>query len=122
MAEPSELWAFLVVNVLVFGIGSLLTALSLTAYRSSGWSRAFRDATVGFGVLTIGSGADLVYEMGIKGDYHLTGRELLMLQTIEGLLVALGFGLLFYSIYRYRPARNSRPAVDRAEDVDVIEH
>lgn len=108
MAEPPEFWTFVVVNVFVFVFGGFLTLLSFAAYRSSNWNRSFRNATVAFGFLTIGSGADLIYQMGIKGSYELSARELLILQSAEGFLTAIGFGLLFYSIYRYSSDRTTQ--------------
>lgn len=99
MADPPELWSFLVANFFVFGFGASLTSLSYYAYRSSGRKPSFRLSTAGFGVLTFGGVVEPLYQFGLKGDYSISGRELLALQTMEGVFVAIGLGLLFYSIY-----------------------
>lgn len=99
MAEPPELWTFLVANLFVFGFGATLTTLSYYAYRVNGRKPSFRLSTIGFGVLTIGGVVEPVYQLGLKEDYSISGRELLALQTMEGIFVAIGLGLLFYSIY-----------------------
>lgn len=99
MAEPPELWTFLVANLFVFGFGATLTSLSYYAYRVNGRKPSFRLSTIGFGVLTIGGVVEPIYQLGLKGDYSISGRELLALQTMEGIFVAIGLGLLFYSIY-----------------------
>lgn len=101
MADPPELWTFAIVNLLTFALGFVLTGLSYYAYHNDGGSRSFRNATVGFGLLTLGMAVAPVYQLGIRGDYDLGGRELLALQTVEGLLLAAGLGMLFYSIYRH---------------------
>lgn len=99
MAEPPELWSFLVANLFVFGFGATLTTLSYYAYRVNGRKPSFKLSTTGFGVLTIGGIVEPIYQLGLKVDYSISGRELLALQTIEGFFVAIGLGLLFYSIY-----------------------
>lgn len=99
MADPPELWTFALANLFVFAFGAVLTALSYYAYRANDRRPSFRTSTVGFGVLTLGGVVEPLYQLGLKGDYHLSGREMLALQTIEGVFVALGLGLLFYSIY-----------------------
>lgn len=101
MAEPPEFWMFAIANLITFGLGFSLTGLSYYAYRANRHSRSFRSATVGFGLLTLGMAVEPVYQMGIRGDYNLGGRELLALQTIEGVLLGVGLGMLFYSIYRH---------------------
>lgn len=99
MAEPPELWTFLLANLFVFGFGATLTTLSYYAYRVNDRLPSFRLSTIGFGVLTIGGVVEPIYQLGIRGDYSVSGRELLALQSIEGVFVAVGLGLLFYSIY-----------------------
>ena len=109
MAEPPELWAFAVANLFTFVFGATLTSLSYYAYRSTGRRRSFGLSTVGFGLITVGGLAEPVYQLGLKGDYHLSGRELLALQTAEGLLIAVGLGLLFSSIYIHNTGGRSHP-------------
>lgn len=101
MTEPPEFWAFLFSNVLLLAMGGTLTALSFAAYRRSGTS-SFRLAGVGFLVLTVGTLVEAIYELGIRGSYELSGRELLALHTVESLLIAAGLGLVFWSLKRHR--------------------
>lgn len=108
MAEPPEFWTFVVANVVIFGFGAVLTGLSYYAYRSDGGSTSFRTSTIGFGLITVGGVVDPVYQLGVKGDYNMGGRELLALQTVEGLLVGLGLGFLFLAIYRHGRGEGSK--------------
>jgi hypothetical protein len=101
MAEPPEMWTFVLTNLFMFGVGLALTALSYFAYRSAGRVRSFRTSTMGFGLITLGGVSEPIYQLVLKGDYHLSGREMLAIQTVEGLLTAIGLGLLFYSIYQH---------------------
>ncbi|WP_449271540.1 DUF7521 family protein [Haloferax sulfurifontis] len=101
MVEPAEFWTFAIANLVTFVLGSLLTLLSYYAYRQNRHRPSFRNATLGFGLLTLGMLVEPVYQLWLKGDYNLTGRELLALQTIEGVFLGLGFLMLFYSIYRH---------------------
>lgn len=101
MAEPVEFWAFLVSNIVVLAFGGVLTSLSLVAYLRSPRNAVFGAATAGFGAITVGAMVEAVYELGIRGSYDLGGRELLALHTVEGVLIALGLALLFYSIRQY---------------------
>jgi len=63
MAEPPEMWTFVLANLFTFGFGLVLTALSYVAYRSVGRSRSFRTSTVGFGLITLGGLAEPVYQL-----------------------------------------------------------
>lgn len=108
MAEPPELWSFLVANLLVFVFGTTLATLSYATYRRRACHPVFRDATLGFSLVTIGGLVEPVYQLAIKQGYQLAGRELLALQTLEGGLVALGLGFLFYSIYRHDRSTSAR--------------
>lgn len=114
MAEPPELWTFLLANLFVFGFGATLTTLSYYAYRTYDRRPSFRLSTIGFGVLTLGGVVEPLYQLGYRGDYQISGRELLALQTMEGAFVALGLGLLFYSIYIH----NSESRTERLESLD----
>lgn len=100
VAEPPEFWAFVASNLFVFGSGAILTVLSFRAYRRSN-TTAFRTASAGFALITVGALVEAVYEVGIRGSYHLGGRELLMLHTVEGVLIGAGLMGLFYSLKRY---------------------
>ncbi|WP_423750608.1 DUF7521 family protein [Salinirarus marinus] len=100
MAEPPEFWAFIASNLLVLAAGTVLTVLSYRAYRRSR-TLAFRTAAAGFGFITAGALAEAVYELGVRRSYHLGGRELLLLHTVEGILIGAGLMSLFYSLHRY---------------------
>lgn len=102
MAEPPELWAFLLTNVAAFVFSGLLTALSFAAYRRYDGNPSYRLAAIGFGLITFGGLVEPVYELAIRGSYELPGREMLAVHAVEGLLIAVGFGVLLYSISRYR--------------------
>lgn len=101
MAEPPEFWLFVASNLLVLVLGGVLTALSLAALRRSPGNPAFRGAVVGFGAITVGTIVEGVYELGIRDSYHLGGRELLVLHSVEGILIAAGLAALFYSLRQY---------------------
>lgn len=118
MAEPVEFWAFVLTNFMMFGFGMLLTGLSYFAYRADPSRLALRNATVGFGLLTIGGLIAPVYQLGFKTDYQLAGRELLAVQSVEGVFLAAGLGMLFYSIYRYSNGDSYR----YVEENNRVEH
>lgn len=97
MSEPPELWAFLLSNLVVLLFGGGMTVLSALAYRRSG-TPSFRGAAAGFGLITAGSLVELVYQVVLRRGYELPGRELLVLQTFEGVLIAAGLAALFFSL------------------------
>jgi hypothetical protein len=100
VAEPPELWVFVLSNLFVFGLGGVLTGLSYRAFRRTD-TRSFALAAAGFALITAGSLVEAVYELGIRGSYELGGRELLALHSVEGLLIGLGLAGLFVSLRRY---------------------
>jgi len=100
MANPPELWLFVLSNALVLVLGGTMAVLSGRAYQRSG-SRSFALASGGFALLTAGTLVEGVYELGYRGSYELAGRELLALHTVEGVIVAAGLGLLFYSLQQH---------------------
>jgi hypothetical protein len=100
MAEPPELWAFVLTNIGVLLTGGVLTALSVHAYRQDR-KRSFGVAAVSFGLITAGGVIEAVYQIGIRGGYQLGGRELLTLQAIQSVIIAAGLGLLFYSLTKH---------------------
>lgn len=100
MAEPPEFWAFLVANSVLFVAGGVLTGLSYRAYHRIRQS-TLRLAAGGFALVTLGGLVELVYQLGIRQDYHLGGRESLALQTVESLIIAAGLAVLFFSLSRY---------------------
>lgn len=107
MGEPPEFWVSTVANLLVVVFGALLTTLSYYAYRSRRATPSFRNATLGFGFITAGGIVEPLYQIGIRGSYELSGREMLAMQGFEGGLMAAGLGLLFWAIVSYR--RPSQP-------------
>lgn len=120
MAEPLEFWTYVVTNFMMFGFGLLLTGLSYFAYRSDKTRLALRNATIGFGLLTVGGLIAPLYQIGYKTQYQLDGRELLAVQSVEGLFLAAGLGMLFYSIYRYSNGRQYHH-VEAFETVEEVE-
>lgn len=59
-----------------------MALIALRAY----WRERVRSllfAAIGFGLITIGSLLEGVYQFGLEGTYFLTGLELLRLQTVE---------------------------------------
>lgn len=96
----SWLSLFILANVFQFFFGAIITALSYSAYRSTG-KQTFRTSTFGFLLITTGGVFAPLYEFGFKGDYDITARELLELQVIEGILFGAGLALLLFSIYRH---------------------
>lgn len=100
MAKP-ELWAFVLANIGLFVVSSVLTTLSYLAYRRSNKQASYKFASIGFGLVVLGGLVEPLYQLVVRGDYNLTGGELLLLQTGEGLLIASGLGILFYAITRH---------------------
>lgn len=100
MSNPPEFWAYLLSNGLVLLLGGVLVSLSGAAYRRT-TRRPFAYASVGFGLITFGSLVEAVYELGIRGSFALGERELLALHAVEGLVVAAGLAILFYSLRAY---------------------
>lgn len=98
MANPPELWAFVLANIGLFIISSILTLLSYLAYHQSNGQSSYLRATIGFGFIVLGGLVEPAYQLGVRGDYNLDGTELLLLQTGEGILIMFGLGLLFYAI------------------------
>lgn len=118
MANPPEVWTFAVANLIAVGLGTVMTGLSLYAYGDTG-RRTFRQAALGFGFLTAGMAIEPIYQLGFREGYNLGGRELLALQTAEGVILSAGLGLLFYSIYRHGQSggrTRTRVEPDRSPD------
>ncbi|MFB6308284.1 MAG: hypothetical protein ABEH35_03050 [Haloarculaceae archaeon] len=100
MSNPPAFWAYILSNALVLLLGATLTVVSIAAYRRRG-NPSFRMAAVGFGLITGGSLIEAVYELGVRQSFALTESELLALHAVEGLVIAVGLGALFYSLWRY---------------------
>lgn len=101
MAKQPELWAFVLANMLLFVVSSLLTVLSYFAYRRSDGESSFLTAAVGFGFVVLGGLVEPMYQLVIRGEPALNGAELMWLQAGEGVLIASGLGLLFFAITRH---------------------
>jgi hypothetical protein len=102
MANPPELWAFVLSNIGLFVVSITLTALSYHTYRQRGRQTSYQIATVGFGFVVLGGLVEPIYQLVLRGDYHITGAELLFLQAGETLLIAVGLGALFYAITHHK--------------------
>lgn len=95
MAQPLEFWSFVVTSVLVFLLGGTMTVLSYLAYRREDKRSLW---VAGFGLVTTAGVIAAVYHLGIERSYVLPGRELLSLQTIEGIVLLPGLLALIYSV------------------------
>lgn len=117
MTRPPELWAFILANALLFLTGCLLMALSFFAYYQHPRESSYRYSTIGFAFIVLGGLISPVYRLGIRSDYHLNASQRLLLQSGEGILLAVGLGLLFYAITRH--GAGSPPVDERnAGDTD----
>lgn len=85
------------VNILTLLFGGILSFLSYRVYTRRR-AESFKIATFGFVIITIGSIIEAVYEIGIRRSFDLSGQELIILHSLESLFLAIGLGLLFYSI------------------------
>ena len=100
-------WELLIAaTVIQFLFGIAITALSYTAYHLSARATIFKLSTIGFLLVSVGGILAPIYELGIKGDFTITAQELLVLQILEGTVIALGLGLLLLAVYSYgRPEK-----------------
>lgn len=105
MTAPADIetavWVLIVTNFFEFFLGFVITGISYFAYRANRHKTSLRNATAGFGLITIGTAVEPAYQMGIVGTHVLASDQNLGLQIVEGGLVSLGFAVLFFSIYRY---------------------
>lgn len=96
-----EVWALIAVNFLGFFLGVVITVISYRTYRARGRKPSLRNATIGFGCLTVGTATAPIYQMGIADAPVYASTQNVPLQILEGTLISLGFLLLFFSVYRY---------------------
>lgn len=108
MDNIPELWAYLLTNAGTIVAGGLLTGLSFLAYRRNSDQPSYRFATIGFGLILLGTLVDPLYLFRALVDHRLTITEILLLQISEDLLFAAGLGTLFYAIVRHDSSRSSR--------------
>ncbi len=96
----TALWMFIVSNLLVFVLGSVLTVLSYRAQKRLGRD-SLRYTTLGFALITASIVAEALYAPGIGGGDWLETRSLLILYTMESLFIAAGLACIAYSLLRY---------------------
>lgn len=80
------------VRTIVLVLGLSIAYLSYKAYRRTG-SRYLRHASIGFAIVAFG-----VFLEGIL--YEVLGMTLYTAHIIESVVVAIGFGVLLYSLLR----------------------
>lgn len=81
-----------VVRVIVLVLGIAVTFTSFRAYRRSG-ARYLRDASLGFGIITIG-----VFIEGLL--FEVAGLDLAVVHIVESIAIGIGFIILLISLYR----------------------
>lgn len=120
MAGTLEVWVLVAVNFVGFFLAAVLTTLSYYAYRSGEKKTSLRNATAGFGLLTIGIAIEPIYQVGIEGTHVLASDQKITLQLIEGSVISLGFLLLFFSIYRYSSHSQRQSVTMSSVDDDFL--
>lgn len=116
-----QVLALIVVNFFGVFLGTLITGLSYYAYKSSEQKTSLRNATAGFGLITLGIAFEPAYQLGIKGTHILVSGQNIILQIIEGSLISMGFLALFFSIYRYRSTTERRRITVNSVDDDFFD-
>lgn len=79
-----------IVRTLVLVLGLSIAYLSYKAYTRTN-TRYLRDAAVGFSIVAVG-----VFIEGVL--FEVGGFELVIVHVVESVLVAIGFGVLLYSL------------------------
>lgn len=121
VTEALEIWALIAVNFLGFFLGAIITSLSYYAYRSSDRKTSLRNATIGFGLLTLGIAIEPVYQVGVEGTHVLASDQNITLQLIEGAVISLGLLVLFFSIYKYRTRSHRQTVTINGVDDELFE-
>ena len=116
-----QVWALVAVNFLGFFLGAIITSVSYYAYRGSERKTSLRNATIGFGLLTIGIAIEPVYQVGIEGTHVLASDQNISLQLIEGAVISLGLLVLFSSIYRYSTRSHRQTVTINGVDDELFE-
>jgi len=97
MSSRPTLWMLVLSNFFVLVTGGTLTYLSFQARRRVGKSN-LNYTTLGFGLVTLSTVAEVIYAPAIIGVYDLAGSSILLLYTIESLLIGLGLASVYYSV------------------------
>jgi hypothetical protein len=97
MSSLPSIWMLVLSNIFVFVIGGALTYLGFQTQRRVGKSN-LKYTTLGFGLVTLSTVAEVIYAPAIIGIYEITSSTLLVLYTIESLLIGLGLGSIYYSV------------------------
>lgn len=116
-----QVWALVAVNFLGCFLAAILTTLSYYAYRSGARKTSLRNATVGFGLLTLGVSIEPLYQVGVEGTHVLASDQNITLQLIEGAVVSLSLLVLFSSIYRYSAHSRRRTVTGGSVDDDLYD-
>lgn len=105
MSAPPDvdptIWVLIVTNFAESFLGLVITAISYHSYRLNEDKRSLLTATVGFGLLTLGTMVAPAYQLGILGSHLIPTSDNVLLQIAEAAIISLGFAVLFVSIYRY---------------------
>lgn len=120
MSEKPELWAFVLANVGLLVVSGLLTALSYLAYRQRNGQRTYFIATTGFGFVVLGGLVEPLYQLRTGLDFTISSTEFMLLESLETVLIAMGLGLLFYTI-TVHGSRSSGENQPDPTDEDVYE-
>ena len=121
LGHTLEIWVLIAVNFLGFILGTIITGLSYYAYRSGERKTSLRNATIGFGLLTVGSAIEPAYQIGIQRTHILASEQNITLQMIEGLVFSLGYLVLFFSIYTYSSSSRRQTFTVNGVDDDLFE-
>lgn len=97
MSSLPTIWMLVLSNIFVFIIGGALTYLGFQAQRRVGKPN-LKYTTLGFGLVTLSTVAEVIYAPALIGIYEITSSTLLVLYTIESLLIGLGLGSIYYSV------------------------
>ncbi len=91
--------AIAVANTAIVVLGALIAYLALVAYRRTE-ARELRALAVGFGIVTLGSLLGGAIDLAGGGVALLAGRALLIGVLVQSAVIAVGFGVITYSLYR----------------------
>lgn len=121
IVDVLQVWALIAVNFLGFFLGAIITSVSYYAYRNNERKTSLRNATIGFGFLTLGIAIEPVYQVGVEGTHVLASDQNISLQLIEGTVISLGLLVLFFSIYRYNTRSHRQTVTINGVDDELFE-